>query len=233
MKATSDKAYVSGTAAVREGYAALMGRFALPLFLTQTFRRGHKAERLAPRTVAALIGGSRYRQAGTHPEAVAKAHRHTISLLNDELHGNNWRRRGIVGAQSLLGIERHKSGDPHSHAVIGHPDIDLGAPEFSALRRELRLTCEAEWGFAKLEVAKSPEHCNAYVAKYVVKDGEIVISDHLEELATGQLSLLHPGKLLPDTSRPDTRDTQRPRIAAASIASAARAPLWDTAPGCA
>jgi hypothetical protein len=95
---------------VPQGYAALMGRYALPLFLTQTFRRGHKAERLAPRTVAALIGGSRYRQSGTHPEAVAKAHRHTINMLNVELHGNNWRRRGIVGAQSLLGIERHKSG---------------------------------------------------------------------------------------------------------------------------
>lgn len=153
--------------AVSEGYAALMGRYSLPLFLTQTFERR------------------------SHPEAVAKAHRFTLGLLNRELHGNNWKRRGVVGAQSLLGIERHKSGFPHSHAVIGHPDIDLGAGELSALRRALRLTCEEEWGFAKLEVAKSAEHCNAYVAKYIAKEGEIVISDHLEALATGQLSLRH------------------------------------------
>jgi hypothetical protein len=152
--------------AVAQGYASLMGRFAMPLFLTQTFVNR------------------------SHPEAVTKAHRYTLGLLNTELHGNNWRRRGIVGAQSIMGVERHKSGYPHSHAVIGHPDIDLGAPELSALRRTLRLTCEAEWGFAKLEIAKSPEHCNAYVSKYIVKDGEIVISDHVEDLNTGQLSIL-------------------------------------------
>lgn len=126
----------------------------------------------------------------THPETVVKAHRYTLNVLNTELHGNHWRRRGVIGAQSLLGVERHKSGQPHSHAVIGHPDLDLGAPEFSALRRSLRLTCEDEWGFAKLEVAESSAHCNAYVAKYIVKDGEIVISDRLEALNTGQLSLL-------------------------------------------
>jgi hypothetical protein len=178
-------------ALVGQGYAALMGRFALPLFLSQTFPRGgpgkHKPQ---PGTIAALINGSRYARGGTHPEGVAKAHRHTLNLLNREIHGNNWKRRGLAGAQSVLGIERHKSGDPHSHAVIGHPDLDLGAPEFSALRRSLRLTCEAEWGFADLQVAKSQEHCNAYVSKYIVKDGEIIISDQLEALATGQLSIL-------------------------------------------
>jgi hypothetical protein len=152
--------------AVALGYADLMGRFALPLFLTQTFTNR------------------------SHPEVVEKAHRHTLNLLNRELHGNNWKRRGVVGAQSIMGIERHKSGFPHSHAVIGHPDLDLGAKEFSALRRSLRVTCEAEWGFAKLEVAKSAAHCNAYIAKYVCKDGEICLTDKLADLNHGQLALI-------------------------------------------
>lgn len=142
-----------------------MARYTLPLFLTQTFTNR------------------------SHPEAVEKAHRHTLNLLNRELHGNNWRRRGVIGAQSMMGIERHKSGFPHSHAVIGHPDLNLGAKEYSALRRSLRLTCEAEWGFAKLEIAKSPAHCNAYIAKYVCKDGEICITEKLSALHTGLLAL--------------------------------------------
>jgi hypothetical protein len=152
--------------AVAEGYAELMSRFALPLFLTQTF-------------------GTR-----SHPEAVVKAHRHFLNLANCELHGTNWKRRGVVGAQSILGVERHKTGFPHSHAVIGHPDVDLGSAELSALRRTLRLTCEDEWGFAKLEVATSPAEVNAYVAKYVVKDGELTLSSRLEALNSGQLALL-------------------------------------------
>lgn len=150
---------------IAAGYAKLMATFTLPLFLTQTF-----ANR-------------------SHPEAVEKAHRHTLNLLNRELHGNRWRQRGIVGAQSIMGIERHKNWFPHSHAVIGHPDLDLGAKEYSALRRALRLTCEEEWGFAKLEVAESQVATNEYVSKYVCKDGEICITDKLGALRTGLLSL--------------------------------------------
>lgn len=151
------------------GYAELMGRFRLPLFLTQTF-----ANR-------------------SHPEAVGKAHRYTLALLNNDLHGKNWRRKGITGAQSILGIERHKSGYPHSHAVVGHPTVDLGALEHSALRAALRARCEAEWGFARLEVATSAAEVNAYVSKYVVKDGDLWISDHIETLNSPQLALTYPG----------------------------------------
>ena len=147
------------------GYAQLMGRFALPLFDTQTFVNR------------------------SHPENVLKAHRYKVALWNDELHGRNWRRKGVTGVQWVLGIERHKSGYPHSHAVLGHPDLDLGAAEFSALRRIMRLTAEAEWGFCKLEVAKSAEHVNGYVSKYIAKDGEIEFSPQVDCLVGGQLSL--------------------------------------------
>lgn len=152
--------------AVSQGYASLMGRFALPLLLTQTFENR------------------------THPEVVGKAHRYFLNLFNRELHGNHWKRRGVIGCQSVLGIERHKSGWPHSHAVIGHPDIDLAAQEFASLRRSLKLESDFQWGWSKLEVAKSAAHANAYVSKYIVKEGEIVFSAHLAALATGQLSLL-------------------------------------------
>jgi hypothetical protein len=152
--------------AVAEGYASLMSRYAMPVFVTQTFENR------------------------AHPETVVKAHRHFLNLWNCELHGNHWKRRGIEGCQSILGVERHKSGQPHSHAVVGHPDLDLAAPEFSPLRRLMRLTCEDEWGFAKIEVAESQEHVNAYVSKYICKDGEIEISPRIESLGTGQLSLI-------------------------------------------
>jgi hypothetical protein len=181
-----------------------MGRFALPLFHTQSFDRTTRDQ---AGTVAAMragpkMSGSRYAKGGTHPEAVAKAHRHTLNLINRELHGNHWKRRGIVGCQSIQGIERHKSGFPHSHAVIGHPDIDLGAPELSVLRRDIRNVCYAEWGVNDLQVAKSSEHCKAYVAKYIIKDGEILLTDRLEALNTGQLSIIaaiasHPAGATP------------------------------------
>lgn len=190
------------TITVSAGYAALMGRYSLPWFHTQTFAFGGPGDH-RPRqgTVAALIGGTRYARAGTHPEAVAKAHRHFLGMLNDELHGNHWRRRKIVGAQSVLGIERHKSGQPHSHAVIGHADLDLAAREFDCVRHALKQRCEKEWGYARVDVAKSQDDANAYVSKYIVKDGEIVISENIEALATGQLALLH------STLRPAARPT--------------------------
>lgn len=150
---------------VADGYAALMGRYALPWLCTQTF------------------------EDRSHPETVIKAHRHFLNLLNRELHGNHWKRRGITGAQSILGVERHKSGWPHSHAVIGHPDLDIGSAQYNALRRGLKLECDHQWGNSKVEVAKNPLHCNRYVAKYITKDGELEISPDLHSLATGQLSL--------------------------------------------
>lgn len=150
---------------VAAGYADLMGRFSMPCFLTQTFARR------------------------SHPEGVVKAHRHAVSLLNVELHGNHWRRKGFIGAQSILGVERHKSGCPHSHAVIGHADLDLGADAYRPLRAALKARCEAEWGFARLDVASSAAEVNAYVSKYVVKDGELWISDNIAALNCGQLSL--------------------------------------------
>ena len=150
---------------VAAGYADLMGRYALPLFVTQTFAKR------------------------SHPEAVCKAHRYFLSLVNVELHGKNWRRKGIIGAQSIVGVERHKSGYPHSHAVVGHPDIDLGSDFHRPLRAALKARCEDEWGFARLEVASSAAEVNAYVSKYVVKDGDLWISDNIEALNSGQLSL--------------------------------------------
>lgn len=150
---------------VAAGYAELMGRYALPLFVTQTFKNR------------------------SHPEAVAKAHRYFCNVYNRELHGNNWQRKGFAGLQSVLGIERHKSGWPHAHAVIGHPDLDIAGPDFAALRRSMQEFCTKEWGWSRVEVAKSTADCSIYVAKYVMKEGDIVISPRLEALATGQLSL--------------------------------------------
>jgi hypothetical protein len=183
-KARSEKGTEGGGMSrvqVAVGYAELMGRFSLPLFLTQTFTQpGNR-----------LVEGRRmWGSPFTHPEAVVKAHRYTCNLINVALHGNHWKRRGIDGVQSILGIEKHKSGQAHSHAVLGHPDIDLGSPDLSVLRRDIRNMCYEQWGIATLEVAKSPEHCNAYVAKYIVKDGEIYLSDKLSALNTGQLSIL-------------------------------------------
>lgn len=158
-----------GEPSIVGGYAELMSRYALPLFVTQTFR---------------------HRQ---HPENVVKAHRYQLGLINDELHGKNWRRKGIDGCQSVLGIERHKSWLPHSHAVVGHASVDLGAhtKQMHDMRVGLQNRFEAEWGFSKVLVAQSLAHVNNYIAKYVTKDGEIYLSDRLERF-NEQSNLLTP-----------------------------------------
>lgn len=153
-------------ASVAAGYAEMMSRYALPLFYTQTF---------ATRA---------------HPETCTKALRYYVNCWNRELHGNNWRRRGVDGCQFIAGIERQGNGNPHSHTVLGHPDLDLASPHYAILRRNMREMATQEWGWAKLEVAKSRADCNGYVAKYVTKDGHIELSSNLESMATGQLALV-------------------------------------------
>lgn len=155
--------------AIANGYADLMARYAMPLFNTQTWdqKRHHPP----------------------HPETVVKANRYFIGHVNDALHGRNWRRKGIIGCQFVVGVEPQKSGVLHSHSVIGHPDLELGADEYAPLRRDMQAWSEEQWGYARLTVAKSADAVNLYVAKYIVKHGEITISEKLEALANGQLSL--------------------------------------------
>lgn len=93
-------------------------------------------------------------------------------------HTFKWLRSGprAVGrpvVAGFVGLERHKSGWPHAHAVLklagGFQKGDLAGMGQSWFR---------EHGYAKLEVPRSAGDVSAYVSKYVVKDigqGDIVM----------------------------------------------------------
>lgn len=117
----------------------------------------------------------------THPEALLKRHRYCMNKISDHVYGNNWERRGL-GVQWLVGMERHKSGWPHSHAVVRFPLVDIRGQEGKAI---FDLGYWRNWmtetgGFVRLDQPRSQQAVVQYVSKYVVKDGELHWSDNCE-----------------------------------------------------
>lgn len=143
------------------GWRTLIGGFRLPVFSTLT------------------------RNKRWHPEAALKAHGYACNHLNTQLHGKRWKKRGEIGVQGVAAIERHKSWNPHLHALLGHRDIDLALPEFKPLLREMQDFCDAEWGFSRWEVVTAEADCRNYVIDYAAKTGELYVSDNLEDLPYG------------------------------------------------
>lgn len=115
----------------------------------------------------------------THPEAMLKRARYCANKASDHVYGKHWDRRGL-GIQHLVGIERHKSGNPHAHALWRFPLIDIRGQEGKAIfdLGYWKQWIDATGGFCRLELPRSAEATVAYVSKYVVKDGELHWSDN-------------------------------------------------------
>ena len=110
----------------------------------------------------------------THPEAVLKRFRYCTHIANDSIYGRRWERRG-QGVQWVAGIERHKSWNPHLHAVLTFPDFDVAGEQgrtFFPLA-QWQETFTRTGGICRLELARSSDDVGGYVTKYVVKDGEL------------------------------------------------------------
>lgn len=117
----------------------------------------------------------------THPEALLKRWGYMWSLVNRDLYGNNWSRRG-EGVRWIVGVERHKSWRPHLHGMVYAPGFDLTDPlvfPFSRWQPDFTAT----GGNVDLKVIRAREAVLAYVTKYVLKDGEIQWSDGLGKTA--------------------------------------------------
>lgn len=113
----------------------------------------------------------------THPESLHKRFRFCVNRISDELYGRQQTRRGNP-IEYVNGIERHKSGWPHSHGLLRLPGVDLSE------RRQFSL---ADWqksisdtgGWCWLTRPRDQADVVSYTCKYVVKDGELVLSDNL------------------------------------------------------
>lgn len=113
----------------------------------------------------------------THPEALHKRFRYCVHNISDHLYGRSVTRKGTP-IEHVSGIERHKSGWPHSHHLIRVPGVDL------ADGSQLSLAYWQKWiadtgGHCWLARPRSQGDVVSYVTKYVVKDGELVLSPNL------------------------------------------------------
>lgn len=113
----------------------------------------------------------------THPESLHKRFRWYVHQISDDLYGRARTRRGTP-IEYVNGIERHKSGWPHSHALLRLPDVDLGdRGQFSLEHWQRHMSSTG--GYAWLSRPRSQDDTTRYVTKYVTKDGELVLSPNL------------------------------------------------------
>jgi hypothetical protein len=113
----------------------------------------------------------------THPEALHKRFRYCVHKISDKLYGREVTRQGTP-IEYVNGIERHKSGWPHSHAVLRFPGIDMSdARQFSLAYWQPWISETGGWAW--LSVPRDQGEVVGYCCKYVTKDGELVLSESL------------------------------------------------------
>lgn len=109
----------------------------------------------------------------SHPEHMTKRCRYFEATVNRDLYGNNHERRGR-GIETLTGIERQERGSVHAHMLLRFPDHDIRDRDQVSLAY-LQKKAASLGGFAWLEVPRSQADVVAYVTKYVLKDGDIIL----------------------------------------------------------
>ena len=141
---------------VRDGWAELINRYPWEWFVTLTFITN------------------------IHPEAALKAMKHWINLLNVELYGRRWRKKPPYGVYWAACIEYQLRGVIHLHLLM------------AGVQNARRLTYMDTWlnlgnknGFARVEPVQSQTKASNYLCKYVVKDGDIYLSDNLPDVTAG------------------------------------------------
>ncbi len=124
----------------------------------------------------------------THPEALHKRFCWYRNQMSDELYGRSVTRR-CNPIEFVNGIERHKSGFPHSHALLRLPNVDLAErSQFSLADWQQRMSKTGGWAW--LSRPRDQADVTSYVTKYVTKDGELVLSDNLSPAVDPLPSLL-------------------------------------------
>ena len=178
-----------GSASVCEGWADFLGRYQWDVFATLTYSGSVWADEKVLKNFRvwlfrwqvqeAVSRGlckvtSEERQDG-YGRVVSKRKRYRGPWMNNY-------RKGRGRPTWVLGIEPHKTGKLHAHAVIRWssllPDLDRGLG--------YRLwTSPPPKGFgfglfARIEPPKCPGDVAGYVSKYVVKGGELVLSPNFD-----------------------------------------------------
>lgn len=114
-----------------------------------------------------------------HPEAADKLYRVWINKLNIAIYGKRWRKHKPYGVKHARALEWQKRGVLHYHALItntGYEDRQHWADVWSKLGKDSKA------GFIKIDLYDySLGGVEAYISKYVTKDGEIDLSANYDE----------------------------------------------------
>jgi hypothetical protein len=110
----------------------------------------------------------------SHPERFSKEWRHAMLELNRDVYGVDYRPGRDLGVGWLLGHERHKSGEPHAHAIV----YAMEHLNVLARRTDTKDRLFDRMGFARVEAVRSVDQVHAYATKYVLKGGELEFSDN-------------------------------------------------------
>lgn len=122
-----------------------------------------------------------------HPEQAFKSFRYWVHYLNRKLYGTRYYKK-TTGIFWTLALEYHQSGVIHFHALVG--DVEDLNIRFS------RKTAAEKWneiaGYARIyPINDQMKAVTNYVSKYVVKGGEIELSDGLQHFVVQE----HVGRL--------------------------------------
>ena len=158
------------TSDLRQAWVDLLGEFHWDLFGTLTFRND------------------------THPEAALKLFRLFISQLNRKLYGPRWSKHG-KGIGYCVAMERQLRGVLHLHCLLAEPELTrlLKSSWFKENGHWANALNEA-WnelaGFARIEPIKAAALVAGYVAKYVIKGGEIDLGGPLMQRRIEQAAVV-------------------------------------------
>lgn len=112
---------------------------------------------------------------------------------------------GKIRTVFVLGIEKHRSGSYHAHAIVRF-DPQLGEPYLKD-GWDIWFN-EMSQGMCRIERPKKQIGVAIYVAKYVAKEGEIVLSDSFH--APAGLPLSDPVSRVEETANGSRREDGRP-----------------------
>ncbi len=110
-----------------------------------------------------------------HPESADKSFRKWILILNKEMYGNNFKRKGL-GCYWVRASEFQQRGALHYHLLMGN-----------ILPIIRRLSFMDIWhnkfkGFSKIEKYDKERKATSYLTKYIMKDGDIEIGGNLDNV---------------------------------------------------
>lgn len=115
-----------------------------------------------------------------HPEAADKLFRVWVNKLNKSIYGKRWRKKPSGGVKWVRALEWQKRGVLHYHALmanLGYASRAQWAAEWT------KLGDDSKAGFIRIDTYSDDlGGAEAYLSKYVAKDGDIDISQNFEAI---------------------------------------------------